>query len=70
MSDAIQIAAAVDGIERYIAEIEEAIVDVTDADQWRIAIGLVHDASDQLWKLKRQMLDEAMRRTRDRRSRL
>ena len=69
MSDGLdQVAAAVDGIERHIVEIEEALVVVSDPAEWRTAIGLVHGGSNDLWKLRRQMLDEAMRQARDKRT--
>jgi hypothetical protein len=69
MSDALdRVAAAVDGIERHITEIEEALAAVKDSDEWRTAIGLVHGGSTDLWKLRRQMLDEAMRQARDKRT--
>ena len=62
-----RIAAAVDGIERHIEDIEEALTVIDDPEDWRTALGLIHDGSSQLWKLKTRMLDEAMRRVRDRR---
>ena len=69
MSDGLdQVAAAVDGIERHIGEIEKALAEVSDPAEWRTAIGLVHGGSTDLWKLRRQMLDEAMRQARDKRS--
>ena len=61
-----RIAAAVDGIERHITDIEEALTVIDDPEDWRTALGLIHDGSSQLWKLKRTMLDEAMRQARAR----
>jgi hypothetical protein len=35
------------------------------ADEWRMALGVIHEASQTVYDLRRSMLDEAIRRNRD-----
>ena len=53
------IEAAVSDILVAAESIEQSILELSDADEWRIALGLTHDAQSRLRDILRTMLNYA-----------
>ena len=57
--------AEADRIHTACDEIEIAYNDLTDAGEWRIALGLIDDAQRRVYALRKVMLNEAIRQARE-----
>jgi len=58
-----EIHAQADRIEDAYETIGRALLDVPDAEGWRVALGFVEGASRRGWELRKAMLNEAVRRS-------
>ena len=53
-------------IDQACDEIEQTLaVSPLDADDWRLVLGVVEGVNQRVYRLKRSMLDEALRRNRE-----
>ena len=53
-------------IDQACDEIEQTLaVSPLDADDWRLALGVIEGINQRVYRLKRAMLDEALRRNRE-----